>query len=192
MAISYAGLPGKRCSTCSGGLFARFGNVLRCGQCQPPAADERPDEWLESAYERGVMRWSLSLPPSPPVVATLWLYVADNLDWIEIEPSDHVADVWYANGRWHRKLDRSLLGWLNSRVWALERQTFAETFQEALMALREVVARGVEVGVFGEEFSDESRWPRSSLAFEPFSGLFDPAQITFPLSALASSGETRK
>ena len=179
MPISYTGLPGKRCSTCSGSLFARFGNVLRCGQCQPEVSGEVADEWLESGYERGVLRWASSLPPAPPTIATSWLYVAENLDWVEIEPSDKIADVWHF-WRWHRKLDRSLLAWLYSRVSRLERQSFPEDFQEALAALCELMARAVEVGVFSADFTDESRWPRSPGGFDPFGGLPDLSQIQFP------------
>lgn len=180
MAISYAGLPGKRCSTCSGGLFARFGNVLRCGQCQPPVPNEHPDEWLEASYERGVLRWVAALPPSPPTLASVWLYVAENLDWVEIEPSDEIAEVFHHDGRWFRKLDRRLLAWLYSVILRLERHSFPEDFQEALAALCTIVARGVETGIFGSEFADQSRWPRSPGGFDPFGGLFDPSRINFP------------
>lgn len=180
MPISYAGLPGKRCSTCSGSLFARIGNVLRCGQCQPLVAGESADEWLEAGYENGVLRWMASLPPSAPVVASSWLYVAENLDFLEAEPSDDLADVWHSEGRWFRKLDRRLLAWLYSVVLQFERHSFPEDFQEALAAIRDIMARAVEVGVFSEDFADESRWPSVSAGFDPFGGLPDLSQIQFP------------
>lgn len=180
MPISYTGLPGKRCSTCSSGLFARFGNVLRCGQCQPLADGEAADEWLESAYERGVLRWVAALPPSPPMIASVWLYVAENLDWVEIDPSDEIADVWHFDRRWFRKLDRRLLAWLYSVVLQLGRHSFQEDLDDALNALRCVVARGVETGVFTSDFADESRWPRSPGGFDPFGGLPDLNRIDFP------------
>lgn len=180
MAISYAGLPGKRCSTCGGSLFSRFSNVLRCGQCQPPAAGEKPDEWLESSYQGGVLRWAAAIPPSEPTVATLWLYVAENLDAIEVSPSNEIAEVWHTDGRWFRKLDRRLLAWLYSRVLLLERHSFPEDVREALATLCAIVARGVEAGVFGSEFADQSRWPKSPGGFDPFGGLFDPSRINFP------------
>lgn len=180
MPISYAGLPGKRCSACSGGLFARFGNVLRCGQCQPPADDVQPDEWLESGYQRGVLRWAAALPPSPPTASSVWLYVAENLDWVEIEPSDEIAEVCHCDRRWFRKLDRRLLAWLYSVVLQLGRHSFQEDLDDALNALRCVVARGIETGVFTSDFADESRWPRSPGGFDPFGGLPDLSRINFP------------
>ncbi len=185
MPISYAGLPAKRCSTCSNGLFSRFGNSLRCGQCSPLAADEKPDEWLEARYERGVLRWAAALPPAPPTIASAWLYVADNLDWFECEPADETAEVWHFSGRWYCRLDRRLLGWLAERVFRLERHSFPEDFRDALAALRELVARAINVGVFPDDFADESRWPRAAVGFDPYSGLFDPSRITFPGLAVA-------
>lgn len=184
MAISYAGLPGKRCSECSGTLFARFTNEIRCVNCQPVVSGSQADEFLESRYDRGVLRWFLSLPPEPPTIPTVWLYVADDLEWLECEPSDEIAEACHvgpaSTGQWYRKLDRQLFAWFVERVHRVKAQFFAEDYEDVLTKLRSLVARAIEVGALSAGFTDESKWPRAVGVFNPFENLPDLSQINFP------------
>lgn len=184
MTISYAGLPGKRCSACSGLLFGRIGNVLRCATCQPPLDGETFEEWLEARYTAGVLRWGVSLPPSPPVDPDAFLFVSEDLDWVESEPCDKTAMVCHVGpmktGRWFIRLDRELFSWLAAKAYRNEKARFREDFEEALRLLREIAARAIEVHVLPDSFSDESRWPRASNQPNPYDLLPDLRQIEFP------------
>ena len=193
MPISYSGLPGRRCPTCSESLYARIGNELRCCRCQPinPSTNETADEYLEARMERGIIRWCPAVPPDRPTTPTVWLYVASDLDWLEVEPSDQVAEIvhhgplWgprgygHPAGQWYRRLDRELFAWFVAKAEIVRKQYFAEDAEEVFGELRAIAGRAVNAGIFGPSFADELRWPRATTGFEPFAALPDLAQIQF-------------